>query len=159
MTLFDSPSFEGHEGVHAFSDEKSGLKTIIAYRGGFDLDQQPPSDSLVVEAAGQAMKLGETGSWRLTDRTLLMHCVPAAHYGDDKGTQGGPAEIDLGEDVDDMFAVGADLRVGYALEAEQVAHLDGALLLRPRRRGNEGKETDDACDAFHRNPRSKPLAA
>jgi leucine dehydrogenase len=30
MTLFDSPSFEGHEGVHAFSDEKSGLKTIIA---------------------------------------------------------------------------------------------------------------------------------
>jgi len=30
MTLFDSPSFEGHEGVHAFSDEKTGLKTIIA---------------------------------------------------------------------------------------------------------------------------------
>jgi leucine dehydrogenase len=30
MTLFDSPSFEGHEGVHAFLDEKSGLKTIIA---------------------------------------------------------------------------------------------------------------------------------
>jgi leucine dehydrogenase len=30
MTLFDSPSFEGHEGVHAFCDEKSGLKTIIA---------------------------------------------------------------------------------------------------------------------------------
>jgi leucine dehydrogenase len=30
MTLFDSPAFEGHEGVHAFSDEKSGLKTIIA---------------------------------------------------------------------------------------------------------------------------------
>jgi leucine dehydrogenase len=30
MTLFDSPAFEGHEGVHAFTDEKSGLKTIIA---------------------------------------------------------------------------------------------------------------------------------
>jgi leucine dehydrogenase len=30
MTLFDSPAFEGHEGVHAFSDEKTGLKTIIA---------------------------------------------------------------------------------------------------------------------------------
>ncbi len=30
MTLFDSPSFEGHEGVHAFSDPASGLKTIIA---------------------------------------------------------------------------------------------------------------------------------
>jgi leucine dehydrogenase len=30
MTLFDSPNFEDHEGVHAFSDEKSGLKCIIA---------------------------------------------------------------------------------------------------------------------------------
>ncbi|MDP3855877.1 Glu/Leu/Phe/Val dehydrogenase dimerization domain-containing protein [Phenylobacterium sp.] len=30
MTLFDSPSFEGHEGVHSFFDEKSGLKSIIA---------------------------------------------------------------------------------------------------------------------------------
>jgi leucine dehydrogenase len=30
MTLFDSPAFEGHEGVHAFSDEESGLKCIIA---------------------------------------------------------------------------------------------------------------------------------
>ncbi|MBJ7412961.1 MAG: Glu/Leu/Phe/Val dehydrogenase, partial [Phenylobacterium sp.] len=30
MTLFDSPAFEGHEGIHAFSDEKTGLKAIIA---------------------------------------------------------------------------------------------------------------------------------
>jgi len=30
MTLFDSPAFEGHESVHAFSDEKTGLKCIIA---------------------------------------------------------------------------------------------------------------------------------
>lgn len=30
MTLFDSPAFENHEGVHAFSDEKSGLRCIIA---------------------------------------------------------------------------------------------------------------------------------
>ena len=30
MSLFDSPSFEGHEGIHAFSDEASGLKCIIA---------------------------------------------------------------------------------------------------------------------------------
>ena len=30
MTLFDSPAFEGHEGVHSFYDEKSGLKCIIA---------------------------------------------------------------------------------------------------------------------------------
>ncbi len=30
MTLFDSPSFANHEGVHAFSDEKTGLKAIVA---------------------------------------------------------------------------------------------------------------------------------
>lgn len=30
MTLFDSPDFEGHEGVHTFFDEKTGLKSIIA---------------------------------------------------------------------------------------------------------------------------------
>lgn len=30
MTLFDSPAFEGHEAVHAFHDEKTGLKAIIA---------------------------------------------------------------------------------------------------------------------------------
>ena len=30
MTLFDSPAFEAHEGVHAFHDETTGLKTIIA---------------------------------------------------------------------------------------------------------------------------------
>ena len=30
MTLFDSPVFEGHEGVHAFHDETSGLKAIVA---------------------------------------------------------------------------------------------------------------------------------
>lgn len=30
MTLFDSPSFAGHEGVHAFHDPKTGLKAIVA---------------------------------------------------------------------------------------------------------------------------------
>jgi leucine dehydrogenase len=30
MTLFDSPSFANHEGVHAFFDEKTGLKAIVA---------------------------------------------------------------------------------------------------------------------------------
>jgi leucine dehydrogenase len=30
MTLFDSPSFANHEGIHAFSDEKTGLKAIVA---------------------------------------------------------------------------------------------------------------------------------
>ncbi|HEY2660599.1 MAG TPA: Glu/Leu/Phe/Val dehydrogenase dimerization domain-containing protein [Caulobacteraceae bacterium] len=30
MPVFDSPAFEGHEGVHAFHDQASGLKAIVA---------------------------------------------------------------------------------------------------------------------------------
>jgi leucine dehydrogenase len=30
MTLFDSKAFAGHEGIHAFCDEKTGLKAIVA---------------------------------------------------------------------------------------------------------------------------------
>ena len=30
MTLFDSPAFEAHEGVHSFFDEKTGLTAIVA---------------------------------------------------------------------------------------------------------------------------------
>jgi leucine dehydrogenase len=30
MSLFDSPAFRAHESVHAFHDEKTGLKAIIA---------------------------------------------------------------------------------------------------------------------------------
>ena len=30
MSIFDSPAFDGHEGLHAFSDETSGLRGFIA---------------------------------------------------------------------------------------------------------------------------------
>jgi hypothetical protein len=63
------------DGLSTAARDAVGLKTIIAYRGGFDFDQQPPSDSSVVAAAGRAMKLGEAGSGRLTDPTLLRHCL------------------------------------------------------------------------------------
>lgn len=47
-----------------------GLKTIIAYRGGFEFDPRPPSPESVVAAAGRTLR--RPGS-RLTDRTLLRH--------------------------------------------------------------------------------------
>ena len=47
-----------------------GLKTIIAYRGGFDFDPRPPSVASVVAAAGRALRRPTD---RLTDRTLLRH--------------------------------------------------------------------------------------
>jgi predicted TIM-barrel fold metal-dependent hydrolase len=48
-----------------------GLKTIIAYRGGFDFDQRTPSAPSVVAAAGEFLRGREAGHQRLTDPTLL----------------------------------------------------------------------------------------
>ncbi|KRA59523.1 amino acid dehydrogenase [Caulobacter sp. Root655] len=58
MTLFDSPDFEGHEGVHAFFDEKTGLKSIIAIHstargpaaGGCRMWDYSSSDAAVTDA-------------------------------------------------------------------------------------------------------------
>jgi leucine dehydrogenase len=58
MTLFDSPAFEGHEGVHAFSDEKTGLKCIIAVHstargpaaGGCRMWPYPDSEAALEDA-------------------------------------------------------------------------------------------------------------
>lgn len=58
MTLFDSPAFENHEGVHAFSDEKSGLRCIIAVHstargpaaGGCRMWAYPNSEAALTDA-------------------------------------------------------------------------------------------------------------
>jgi leucine dehydrogenase len=68
MTLFDSPAFEGHEGVHAFSDEKTGLKTIIAVHstargpaaGGCRMWPYPTSDA----ALEDVLKLSRAMSFK-----------------------------------------------------------------------------------------------
>jgi predicted TIM-barrel fold metal-dependent hydrolase len=48
-----------------------GLKTVLAYRGGFALDPSRPTDDEVVEAAGRWLADIEGGVTRLTDPTLL----------------------------------------------------------------------------------------
>jgi uncharacterized protein len=52
-----------------------GLKTILAYRGGFEIDPSPPSHAEVVEAAGRWLVEIEGGQVRLTDRTLLRYGI------------------------------------------------------------------------------------
>ena len=68
MSLFDSASFEGHEGIHAFSDEASGLKCIIAVHstargpaaGGCRMWNYASSD----EALEDALKLSRAMSYK-----------------------------------------------------------------------------------------------
>jgi leucine dehydrogenase len=58
MTLYDSPAFEGHEAVHAFYDEPSGLKCIIAVHstargpsgGGCRMWAYPSAESALEDA-------------------------------------------------------------------------------------------------------------
>src|SRR5690606_20224192 len=49
-----------------------GLKSIVAYRFGFDFDPEPPSEREVVEAAGRWLReVDRTGEVRVSDPTLL----------------------------------------------------------------------------------------
>jgi hypothetical protein len=49
-----------------------GLKTIVAYRGGFGFDPSPPDRRYVVAAAAEWMRAREP---RLTDPVLLRHAI------------------------------------------------------------------------------------
>jgi len=65
MTLFDNPAFENHEGVHAFHDEATGLKTIIAVH----------STTLGPAAGGCRMWPYESAEAALTDALRLSRAM------------------------------------------------------------------------------------
>jgi uncharacterized protein len=48
-----------------------GLKTVVAYRGGFAFDPEPPGDAEVARAAGPFLESAASGRPRLTDPVLL----------------------------------------------------------------------------------------
>jgi uncharacterized protein len=50
-----------------------GLKTILAYRWGFDIDPSPPTREEVVGAAGSWMRASGEGPFRVEDPVLLRH--------------------------------------------------------------------------------------
>jgi predicted TIM-barrel fold metal-dependent hydrolase len=59
------------EALTARATDAVGLKTILAYRGGFGIDPSPPSPHDVVDAAGRWLHEIEAGRLRLTEPTLL----------------------------------------------------------------------------------------
>ncbi|MEO8113258.1 MAG: Glu/Leu/Phe/Val dehydrogenase dimerization domain-containing protein, partial [Phenylobacterium sp.] len=94
MTLFDSPSFEGHEGVHVFFDEKTGLKNIIAVHstargpaaGGCRMWPYPTADA----ALEDALKLSRAMSYKNAMADLELGGGKAVIIGDSR-TQKTPA--------------------------------------------------------------------
>ncbi len=74
------------EALAEATENAVGLKTIVAYRGGFDFDPARPSREEVVEAAGPFLEAGAAGAVRLTDAVLLRHGIWAgADVAKDRG--------------------------------------------------------------------------
>jgi len=59
------------EALEQAARDAVGLKTIVAYRGGFAFDPTPPSGAEVVRAAGGWLRARAAGGARLEDATLL----------------------------------------------------------------------------------------
>jgi len=59
------------DALEEISKEAVGLKTIVAYRGGFTFDPEPPDDADVVRAAGPFLEAAASGRPRLADPVLL----------------------------------------------------------------------------------------
>ena len=94
MSLFDSPAFEGHEGVHAFYDERSGLKCVIAVHstargpaaGGCRMWPYPTAEA----ALDDALKLSRAMSYKNAMADLELGGGKAVIIGDAR-TQKTPA--------------------------------------------------------------------
>ena len=88
MTLFESPAFEGHEAVHAFHDEASGLNCIIAVHstargpsaGGCRMWPYPSSQA----ALEDALRLSRAMSYKNAIADLALGGGKAVIIGDSR---------------------------------------------------------------------------
>jgi leucine dehydrogenase len=106
MTLFDSPAFEAHEGVHAFADAASGLKCIIAVHstargpaaGGCRMWPYASSE----EALTDALRLSRAMSYKNAMADLDLGGGKSVIIGDSR-TQKTPALFEaFGQAVEDV---------------------------------------------------------
>jgi uncharacterized protein len=66
--------------------EAVGLKSIVAYRGGFAFDPDPPEEAEVVRAAGAFLDTAESGRPRLTEQVLLRFGIwTGVHLAQERG--------------------------------------------------------------------------
>ena len=60
-----------HDALEQATRKAAGLKTIVAYRGGFSFDPEAPDDEEVVRAAGPFLAAAASGLPRVEDPVLL----------------------------------------------------------------------------------------
>lgn len=106
MTLFDSPAFEGHEGVHAFHDEKTGLKAIVAVhstaRGPAAGGCRMWPYATAADALDDALKLSRAMSYKNAMADLELGGGKSVIIGDSR-TQKTPALFEaFGQAVEDL---------------------------------------------------------
>lgn len=63
------------DALHAATAGAAGVKSIIAYRHGLDIDPDRPSGAEIAAAAGEWLRARAAGSGRLTDPVLLRHLL------------------------------------------------------------------------------------
>jgi leucine dehydrogenase len=94
MSLFSSPAFEGHEAVHAFSDQASGLQAIIAIHstargpaaGGCRMFAYPDDQA----ALDDALRLSRAMSHKNAVADLDLGGGKAVILGDPRALKSGP---------------------------------------------------------------------
>jgi len=106
MTLFDSPAFEGHEGVHAFYDAASGLKCLIAVHstalgpaaGGCRMWDYPDAEAALTDA----LRLSRAMSYKNAMADIQLGGGKAVILGESR-TQKTPALFEaFGRAVEDL---------------------------------------------------------
>jgi leucine dehydrogenase len=104
MSLFSSPAFEGHEAVHAFSDQASGLRAIIAIHstargpaaGGCRMFAYPDDQA----ALDDALRLSRAMSNKNAVADLDLGGGKAVILGDPRALKSGPLFEAFGRCVD-----------------------------------------------------------
>jgi predicted TIM-barrel fold metal-dependent hydrolase len=100
----DASSYPGayREALEQSSREAVGLKTIVAYRGGFSFEPEAPTDAEVVRRAGRFLESAASGHPRLADPVLLRFGIwSGARLARDRGlpiqfhSGWGDADLDL----------------------------------------------------------------
>ena len=123
MTLFDSPDFEGHEGVHAFFDEKTGLKSIIAVHstargpaaGGCRMWDYSSADAAVTDAL------------RLSRGMSYKNAMADLDFGGGKAVIIGDARSQKSPELFEAFGRAVDSLAGrYVIAKIALDHPDGS---------------------------------
>jgi len=114
--MFDNPSFDHHEGVHFFSDEKSGLRAVIAIHstalgpssGGTRMWNYPNSEAMLTDAL------------RLSQGMSYKNAMASIPHGGGKAVIWGNSKTDKSEALFRAFGRAVDSLQGRYWTAEDV---------------------------------------